>query len=237
MIRARGSYVWTCLVVIGLCLFAMRQSIVLLSYGVAAAAATPETAEVALLPYIDAPITAAVAQRDLLKLAPRQEADAQIDRIVSLLGETPANGGAWLDLAIARLAAGAKDDQIMSSLALSNISAPYEAHVVTGRAVLVLSLWSRLPPEFRRNAALDLVRGWPFADEANRAAMKAVVSNATPQKREQIRAALGSIGKPAADVLRDLKLDMASAAESGPAPTSPAPADPTSQTPFKAPKN
>ena len=145
-----------------------------------------------------------VAERDLLRLASPTAAQAKIDVVGALLSETPLNGGAWLDLAIARRAAGLSMEGVAAALAMSATTGPNEARLMAGRAAFALPFWSALPPDTRRTLVADLIGGWPALDGGERARLAAILSEASDRSGEEVRAALLLNSSPGAAIAATL---------------------------------
>lgn len=188
--RVREMRFWTALVVGGLSAAAMAQGWTALRFGLAEALADATSAESRLQPFTGDDLVGDLAERGLLRFASPLSPHARVDAVGALLGRTPLNGGAWLDLAIARRATGASMESVAAALALSTMTGPNEARLMAGRAVFALPFWSALPPDGRRALIADLVGGWGALDSGERARLSAILANARDRPTEDIRAAL-----------------------------------------------
>jgi hypothetical protein len=204
MMRLREIRFWTALVVAGLSLFAIAQGWNALRFGLAEALADSASAESRLQPFAGDDLVGDLADRDLLRLAPPASEQARIDVLGALLSQTPLNGGAWLDLAIARRAAGASMESVAAALALSAMTGPNEARFMVGRVAFALPFWSALPPDARRALIGDLVGGWSALSGDERARLSAILANAPDRSGEEARAALLLNGAAGAAIAAEL---------------------------------
>jgi hypothetical protein len=206
MIRVREQRLWTALMVIGLCAYAIGDAAPTMRLGLASLWANSRTVASDLKPLMSEEPIGPLARRLALALAPPVDPAARSAALTTLLGATPLSGGAWLDLAMARERAGAPLRDVASALALSSLTAPNEAWVMGGRAVFGLPLWAKLPPDVRRGLIGDLIGGWSEIDDARRKDLDSLLTVETDQTREEIRAALLLAGEPAAPILSALDL-------------------------------
>jgi hypothetical protein len=200
MTRVREIRFWTALVVGGLSAVVIAQGWTMLRFGLTEAPADAPSTESRLLSFADDDLVGDLAERDLLRLAPPLSPQARVDAVGALLGQAPLNGGAWLDLAIARRAAGASIESVAAALALSTMTGPNEARFMAGRVGFALPFWSALPPDTRRALVADLVGGWSALDGKERARLSATLSDAPDRSGERVRAALLLTGAPGAAI-------------------------------------
>ena len=212
---------WTTLAVAALSLTAIAQGWTTLRLGLAEAFADAATAEARFGPFLGDGLVGDVAERDLLRLAPPAAPQARIDAVGALLGQTPLDGGAWLDLAIARRAAGASMENVAAALALSATTGPNEARLMAGRVAFALPFWSALPPGTRQALVADLVGGWQALDDNDRARLSAILSGAPDGSGEEVRAALLLNGAAGAAIAATL---MPTSTKEGPAAAKATPA-------------
>jgi len=210
MIRVRELRFWTALLVMALAAFTIARSLSLLAYGVKELGLEPANVRERLGPFVDDPALGFLARRKTLELDRSDDAPARAASLEALLGLTPLSGDAWLELARVRLGAGYGLEKVASALAMSNVAAPNEAHVMAARAAFGLPLWRLLPPEERRSLIADLIGGWQFVGEAQRQALRAVFLTASEATRDEARAALGLAGREAAPMASALGLEAAS---------------------------
>jgi hypothetical protein len=203
MMRLREIRFWTALTVAGLSAFAIAQGWIALSFGVAEAVAHAASAESQLQSFAGDDLVGDLANHDLLRVAPLSP-QARIDVLDALLSQTPLNGGAWLDLAIARRAAGASLESVAAALALSAMTGPNEARFMVGRVAFALPFWSALPPDARRALIGDLVGGWPALGGGERARLAAILANAPDHSGEEARATLLLNGAAGAAIAAEL---------------------------------
>jgi hypothetical protein len=190
MIKLRDPRFWTVLVVVALALAALTNGLTVFRFGLAEALADASTAEARLRPFAGDPTLGAVAHRDMIVLAPPVDAKQRVADLTELLSQSPLSSGAWLDLAIARRAAGASTESVAAALALSATTGPNEAVFMAGRASFALPFWSALPPDARRSLIGDLVGAWGAVDGPGRARLAAILQNGADGTREGVRAAL-----------------------------------------------
>jgi hypothetical protein len=201
MMRVRDIRFWTTLGVAALSLTAIAEGWTALNLGLAEASADAATAEARFTPFLGDGLVGDIAERDLLRLAPPAAAQARIDAVGALLSQTPLNAGAWLDLAIARRAAGLPMESVAAALAMSATTGPNEARFMAGRVAFALPFWSALPPGARKALIADLVAGgWQALDGEGRARLSAILSAAADRSGEEIRAALLLNGEPGAAI-------------------------------------
>jgi hypothetical protein len=219
MMRLGEIRFWTALVVAGLSAFAIAQGWNALRFGLAEAFADSASAESALQPFAGDPLVGDLADRDRLRLAPPPAAQTRIDAEAALLGQTPLNGGAWLDLAIARRAAAAPMESVAAALALSAMTGPNEARFMAGRVAFALPFWSALPPDARRALIGDLVGGWRALDGPARGRLAAILAAAPDRSGEEVRAALLLSGAAGAAIAAALIATPPAAAPNAGAPS------------------
>ena len=205
MIRVRSQRFWTTMLVVGLCAPTTSLGWGLASYGLSAALADPPTAESRLGAFADSgAVFAPLARRERLRFQASAEPVQAEKEIAALLADTPMNGGAWLDLAIARRAAGETVESVAAALAMSAVVAPNEARFMAGRASFALVFWSALPPDARTTIISDLIGGWSAIDAVQRNRIAEVLNAEPNNARELVRAALltnGDAGLQVANAL------------------------------------
>jgi hypothetical protein len=204
MMRLGEIRFWTTLVVALVSLFVIGQGWTALRFGLAETSADPASAEARLQPFVGDGLVGDMAARGLLRLAPPASAQARIDLLTALLLETPLNGGAWLDLAIARRAAGETMESVAAALALSATTGANEGRLMAGRVAFALPFYSALPPDARRALIADLVGGWGAIGGDERARLKAILGSAPDRSGEEVRAALLLSGAAGAAIAAEL---------------------------------
>ncbi len=197
---------WTMVGVAALSLAAAAPGWIVLRFALAEAHADPATAEALFAPFAGDGLVGDLAARERLRLATPPSPQERIAAVDALLSETPLNSGAWLDLAMARRAAGAPMASVLAALALSTTTGPNESRFMAGRAAFALPLWTALPPGARRASIADLVGGWESLDEAGRRRLAAILGSAADRSGGEIRAALLLSGAPGAKVAAALML-------------------------------
>jgi hypothetical protein len=214
MIGAGQLRFWTALSVMGLSAFTIASSINLLAYGLQEPRIDAATANETLAPFASDRTVGFLARTKALELDRSLGAEARIAALSDLLSLTPLSGGAWLELARARLGAGAGIEKAASALAMAKLSAPNEAQAMAARAVFGLPLWRLLPPEDRKYLLDDLIGGFAAMSEPDRDALRAMFAAAGPKMRAEARAAHLVAGRDAAPVLSALGLGPATPASS-----------------------
>jgi hypothetical protein len=212
MIGLRSLRFWTTLVVVLLSLTAIDQGWTALRLGLAEWGAEAGDAEARFAPFVGDGLVGDLALRDSLRLAPPAATKAKIAAVSALLSRTPLNGGAWLDLAIARRAAGDKMESVAAALAMSTTTGPNEASLMAGRASFALPFWSALPLDARRALVADLVGGWQALDDEARQRLAAILAAAPDRAPEELRAALLLSGADGAAIAAALLPQPAEAA-------------------------
>ena len=218
MIGLRSFRFWTTLAVVLLSLTAINQGWTALQLGLAEQGADAATAEARFSPFAGDGLVGDLAERDLLRLAPPAAGQKKIAAVSALLRQSPLNGGAWLDLAIARRAAGETMESVAAALAMSATTGPHEGFLMAGRASFALPFWSALPLDARKSLVADLVGGWAFVDEPGRQRLAAILSVASDNSPEALRAALllaGAQGAAIAAALLPQPAQSPAAAASG----------------------
>jgi hypothetical protein len=204
---------WTALIVIGVSLFTISRGIDLAGFALADISEDQPSMATRLGPWAAKPGVAALALSRLVADAPG-DANARRRWATDRLSRAPLDGDAWLLLAGLRFAAGEPAEQGATALAMSSLTAPNEGWIMARRGALALPLWRVLPPDSRAGAASDLVGGWYYLPEQERAALRAALGLRAPTPREEIRAALLLAG--GADVAAALGLDAAPAGAAAP---------------------
>ncbi len=204
MIRVRSLRFWTTVIVVALAAPTIPMGFSLMQYGLASAFADASNADTRLRPFADDSPWAALAQKGLLSFrVPTDPTKAAAD-VSALLSATPMNGGAWLDLAIARRASGASTENVAAALAMSNVTAPNEARFMAGRAEFALPFWAALPRDARNSLIADLISGWDAVDAPHRERLSKTLHLAPEDAGEQVRAALLTNGAAGAAVANAL---------------------------------
>jgi hypothetical protein len=204
---------WTALIVIGVSLFTISRGVDLAGFALADISEDQPSMATRLGPWTAKPGVAALALARLVTDAPG-DANARRRWATDRLSRAPLDGDAWLLLASLRFATGEPAEQGATALAMSSLTGPNEGWIMAGRGALALPLWRGLPPDSRSGAASDLVGGWYFVPELERAALSAALSGRAPSLREEMRAALLLAG--GAHVAAALGLNAAPAGAAAP---------------------
>ncbi len=103
-----------------------------------------------------------------------------------LLARAPANAGAWLDLAIARRAAGDDLSRVIEALRNSALTGPQEGRLMAGRVAFALPFWSALPEDLKARLTSDLAGVGPYLEPSERDLIESLVELQTPADIERI---------------------------------------------------
>ena len=114
-----------------------------------------------------------LALREAVK-RPAADPARRIAELTDALRGAPLSPGAWLDLAIARRAAGESGASVTKALAMSAATGPNEALLMAGRASFAAPFLSALPPPLRGRLALDLAGGIDGIDGPGRERLREV---------------------------------------------------------------
>jgi hypothetical protein len=218
MIAVREARLWTSLFVVGLSVAAISSAWPMLRFALGAQSAKASNAQARLGDLFDASPAAPLARKLALTLSPPTPPAERAAALTDYLALTPMASGAWLDLAIARRAAGAPMAEVASALAMSATTGPNEGRFMAGRAAFGLPLWDQLPPSLRRGLARDLVDGWGELSEAQRRAIDDGLTIASDRTRAQVLAALLLESPSALEIVKALDLADAAAGQGAGAP-------------------
>ena len=103
-----------------------------------------------------------------------------------MLARAPANAGAWLDLAMARRAAGDDFSRVIEALYFSALTGPREARLMAGRVAFALPFWTALPDDLKARLIGDLAGVTPYLEASERDQVAALVEVQTPADIERI---------------------------------------------------
>jgi hypothetical protein len=183
MSRAAFESLATALMVAALSLCAMFGGASLLRLGLAE---TRGAGADAFRPLLEDRVVGAAAGLDL-SIAETAAAPATRARdLEHLLARAPANAGAWLDLALARRAAGDDFSRVVEALRFSALTGPREARLMAGRVAFALPFWSALPDDLKARLVGDLAGVTPYLEASERDQVAALVEAQTPADIEQI---------------------------------------------------
>ena len=133
---------------------------------------------------------------DLAGASSIEAARQRTDLLTQLISVQPLSSIAWLSLSGMRLVTGEPYGGVLAALKMSSITGPNEAAVMWQRGMFSLLQWDALPPEFQRQAILDI--SGPildqFADDGHLAQIKGLLVPKSPQARTQIATMLQTAG-------------------------------------------
>jgi len=155
------SRLWTAIVVIGICGFAVARGVSIVHFALALVDVDSAESRAAIAKsWGGAPDVASTAlQADLnYQIDPSDQMAAEHRRqIVSALALIePMSSSNWLSLSGLQLITDQPMDQVFDSLELSMLTGPNEGDVAAERAVFEASLWERLPADLKNHAVLDV---------------------------------------------------------------------------------
>jgi hypothetical protein len=206
MLPLHEPRLWTALIVVGVSLFTISRGFDVAGFALADFSADQPSMATRLGPWTTKPGVAALALSRLVKDAPG-DANTRKQWATDLLSRAPLDANAWALLAGLRFSTGEPAEKGTTALAMSSLTGPNEGWIMARRGALALPLWRALPPDSRGGAASDLVGGWYYVPELDRAALRASLRLQPPRLREEMRAALLLAG--GAHVAEALGLDAA----------------------------
>jgi hypothetical protein len=183
MTRVGVESLMTTLVVAALSLCAMFGGASLLRLGLAE---TRGAGVDAFRPLLEDRVVGAAAGLDLSIAETAAAPAARVRDLEHLLARAPANAGAWLDLALARRAAGDDFSRVIEALRFSALTGPREARLMAGRIAFALPFWSALPDDLKARLVGDLAGVTPYLDVSERDQVAALVEVQTPADVGQI---------------------------------------------------
>jgi hypothetical protein len=197
MTRAGFESLATALMIAALCLCAMVGGASLLRLGLAE---TRGAGADGFRPLLEDRVVGAAAGLDL-GIAETAAAPAMRARdLEHLLARAPASAGAWLDLAIARRAAGDDFSRVTEALRYSALTGPREAGLMAGRVSFALPFYAALPDDLKARLVGDLAGVTPYLEASERDQVAALVEVQTPADIEQICGELRARGTADATV-------------------------------------
>src|SRR5579863_2961111 len=134
MTPARGWRLHTTVAVAGLSLFAMTGGLAALRLGLAEIQAEHGAGAASVRPFAEDADVGLFARRDLSRLEANGAPSLQREEATALIGLSPLNSGAWLDLAIARRATGETIEATLAALAMSTTTGANEGWLMAARA-------------------------------------------------------------------------------------------------------
>jgi hypothetical protein len=197
------------MLVIGACAYTILGSITLLRYSLVDAVGASAEGAKTLLSFVSLSPVSYLARQRIAQWASRGQPAQMIEPFVSLLSAAPADGAAWLTLAEAEASAGKPNEAVVRALAMSSLTAPSEARVMSARAVFTLQIWNEVPPEAHEVFVNDLI--WAFHDFTREqiAYLSAGLARLPEDARRQIISELRAAGRNGERPLRELGLQAA----------------------------
>ncbi len=162
------------------------------SYGIAEVYATSENVDEVFQAYSNQLGAATFVGRNRLGMTPPSQIDpdSAIETVKGMLSISPLSSVDWFYLASLQNFIGAPPEDVLGALALSAMTGPNQQTVMTARAVMASGMLDQLPPDLRRTFVLDLVGVWPLMNEPSRQQVKAGLSRATEEARQELHAKL-----------------------------------------------
>jgi hypothetical protein len=187
------SWLLTAVVIIGTCIWPMKQGLEMLRYGIATG---PNPA--ASVPWFDTPGLASTAREAALTPIDDSSDDQTIRKLrgelEELLAIRPLSSISWLQLAETRLDASDSLDKVLAALELSTLTGPNEGYIRTRRGMFGVWQWERLAPEAQSRAITDLTSE-PITD-ATLDWLKETLAKKSDEGRTEIGQALRRQGVP-----------------------------------------
>ena len=186
---------WTAIVVIGLCGFAIARGITIVQFSLATAnvEAAERRAEIAnswsAAPEVAATALQAVLSDQINPLDPKA-AERRRQLVAALVSIKPLSSYAWLALSGLQLITDQPMEQVFASLELSMITGPNEGYLMPERGIYGVSLWPRLPADLKRRVANDLTAAEIIGNSAFRATLAAQPDGV----EDEVRAAMLATG-------------------------------------------
>jgi hypothetical protein len=137
-------------------------------------------------PLLEDRVVGAAAGLDLSIAETAAAPAARVKDLEALLARAPANAGAWLDLAMARRAAGDDFPRVIEALYFSALTGPREARLMAGRVAFALPFWTALPDDLKARLIGDLAGVTPYLEASERDQVAALVEVQTPADIERI---------------------------------------------------
>jgi hypothetical protein len=207
--RLCDSRVLTSLVTLAACAFAIWHGSTILRFASARAAmGSYERPVGAVRPWMTvtgvAGAALAVSLTEPVDAGDRATVRRRADALSAIIAEQPLSAMHWLSLASTRLVTAEPLDKVAAALAMSALTGPNEAFVMSQRGLFGLLQWEVLPADQRRRAMADFagaIPALPNADHAMNAA-KAILSAKTDDVREEVAVSLRAQGLSPSDLAR-----------------------------------
>jgi hypothetical protein len=205
----RGGRILTALVTLNVCAFAIWHGWSIVRFTIARAAVLSHHRPVETLqPWMAVTSVAgaavAVPLSEPVEPGSRESARRRADAFSAIIAVKPLSAMNWLSLASMRLVTAEPFDSVASALAMSSLTGPNEAFVMSQRGIFGLLQWDVLSADQRRQTAADFataIPALPNADYATNAA-KAILSAKTAGVRQEIAASLRAQGLSPNDLAR-----------------------------------
>lgn len=205
---------WTAIVIIGMCGFAVVRGweIVHFSRAMANVGSPEKQAEITSIWAAAPDVASAALQADLKEKFDFSDPIAVVRRravVSSLLSIKPLSSGDWLSLSRMQLVARQPMEEVLASLRLSTLTGPNEGYVMAERGVFGVALWEYLSPDLKSRTAEDLtviVFARTPAEGALGGTFQSVLSSKSAQVRDELRQALLTAGLSAKDIEQRLGL-------------------------------
>jgi len=152
---------WTAIVVMGICGFAVARGFSVAHFSLAMAHVDSAETRSAIAKNwgaaADVASTALQADVDYqINPSDQKAADHRRQTVTALALIEPLSSSNWLSLSGLQLITDQPMDQVFDSLELSMLTGPNEGDVAGERAVFAVSLWQRLPADLKNRAVLDV---------------------------------------------------------------------------------
>jgi hypothetical protein len=207
--RLCDSRVLTSLIMPTACAFAIWHGSTILRFASARAAVLSHERPVETLrPWTTVTAVAgaalAVPLAEPVDAGDRASARRRADALSAIIAVQPLSAMNWLSLASTRLVTAEPLDNVAAALAMSALTGPNEAFVMSQRGIFGLLQWDVLPADQRRRAVADFagaIPALPNADHAMNAA-KAILSAKTDDVRQEVAVSLRAQGLSPSDLAR-----------------------------------
>jgi hypothetical protein len=140
----------------------------------------------AFRPLLEDRVVGAAAGIDLSIAEPTAAPAVRARDLEHLLARAPAHAGAWLDLAMARRAAGDDISTVLDALRVSTLTGPREARLMSGRVAFALPFWAALSDDLKMRLISDLAGVGPYLEVSERNLVGALIAVQAPADIEQI---------------------------------------------------
>jgi hypothetical protein len=194
MISVRDPKILTSIVMAVLAATTIPLAYNCLMFAVSKMMFTKDSGDEQMRSFVDKTGVAEMARSEIARLALPTTLKGRTDDVVGILTGAPLRSFAWLDFAFYRNAADSAHD-VAAALALSTLTGPNEGSLMPARALFALPLWTKMPPNIRRNMISDLLNSWDLLTDDSRRAFANALSGETADTRAEIRAALLLAGR------------------------------------------